>query len=58
MKIRKEVHIDDTSVILYLQVAADKKKWSLKRYMETILENEAAKIRKRENFKPEKKEGS
>lgn len=47
MKIRKEVHVDDQSVILPLQSAADKKKWSLKKYMEVILQNEANKIVKK-----------
>lgn len=47
MKVRKEVHIDDISVISYLQAAADKKKWSLKKYMETILENEANRVQRK-----------
>lgn len=47
MKIRKEVHIDDKEVVETLKCAADKKKWSLKRYMEVILQNEAIRIRKR-----------
>lgn len=47
MKVRKEVHIDDNDVILPLQSAADKKKWSLKKYMEVILQNEATRVRKK-----------
>lgn len=47
MKVRKEVHLDDNEVISTLQGAADKKKWSLKKYMEVILQNEATRIRKK-----------
>jgi hypothetical protein len=51
MKVRKEVHIDDIDVILPLQDVADKKKWSLKKYMEIILQNEATRIRKKATAK-------
>lgn len=40
--IRKEVKIH-TSVIELLQVGADRKKWSLKKYMENVLARDAQK---------------
>lgn len=50
MKVRKEVHIDDITVVSYLQQAADKKKWSLKKYMEFVLETDATRIKNRTTF--------
>lgn len=44
---RKEVHLDENATIFWLQQAADKKKWSLKKYMEVILCNEATRIKKK-----------
>jgi len=41
-KIRKEVSLDE-SVVSLLQVGADKKDWSLKKYMEYILFRDAKK---------------
>lgn len=47
---RKEVHIDEANVVYWLQKAADKKKWSLKKYMEFVLETDAEKIKNRTTF--------
>lgn len=44
---RKEVHIDEQSIVFWLQKAADKKKWSLKKYMEFVLEVDAERIKNR-----------
>lgn len=43
--IRKEVHLD-AKVTGRLQMLADKKKWSLKKYMETVLEKDSNKAMK------------
>ena len=44
---RKEVELDEKKVVKWLQKAADKKKWSLKKYMENILTSDAEKIKNR-----------
>lgn len=44
---RKEVELDVINVIKWLQKAADKKKWSLKKYMEYVLEVDAERIKNR-----------
>lgn len=41
---RKEVRLH-SDVIKRLQNLADKKKWSLKKYMETVLIKESAKVK-------------
>ncbi len=40
--VRKEIKLH-TSIVELLQVGADKKKWSLKRYMENVLFKDAKK---------------
>ena len=45
MKKRKEISLHK-SVIDKLQILADKKKWSLKKYMEEVLKNESHKATK------------
>lgn len=47
---RKEVELDVINVIGWLQKAADKKKWSLKKYMEYVLEVDAERIKNRTTF--------
>jgi len=47
---RKEVEIDEHDVVSWLQKAADKKKWSLKKYMEQVLISDAEKIKNRLTF--------
>lgn len=44
---RKEVHLDEENEIFWLQKAADKKKWSLKKYMEFVLQVDAERIKNR-----------
>lgn len=44
---RKEVELDKENEIFWLQAAADKKKWSLKKYMEYVLQVDAARIKHR-----------
>lgn len=51
---RKEVHLSQ-EVISNLQALADKKKWSLKKYMETTLERQSLKNVKCENKHPDTK---
>lgn len=46
---RKEVNLDEQNTIKWLQLAADKKKWSLKKYMEVVLCNDAEKIKHRQS---------
>lgn len=46
MIVRKEVHLDDAE-IFWLQKAADKKKWSLKKYMEEVLKSDSVKVKNR-----------
>ena len=44
---RKELQLDEENTIFWLQKAADKKKWSLKKYMEQVLISDAEKIKHR-----------
>ena len=58
---RKEVELDQDKTVSWLQVAADKKKWSLKKYMEQVLISDAEKIKNRTTFasnNPQKTEKS
>ena len=44
---RKELHLDEETTIYWLQHSADKKKWSLKKYMEQVLISDSEKIKRR-----------
>lgn len=44
---RKEVHLCEENEVFWLQKAADKKKWSLKKYMEFVLQVDAERIKNR-----------
>lgn len=44
---RKEVHLDEFDTVAWLEMAAKKKKWSLKKYMEYVLQVDADKIKNR-----------
>lgn len=46
---RKEINLDEQNIIPWLQLAANKKKWSLKKYMEVVLCNDAEKIKNRQS---------
>lgn len=50
--IRKEIHLTPEA-LSSLQVLADKKQWSLKKYMETVLSNESRKVLKIKDNKEE-----